>query len=461
VVTPSPTRFFLYARKSTDEPDRQIRSIDDQLVEMRQLAVEQNITIIEVLIEKQSAKSPGRPIFNQMLDRIEAGEASGILAWHPDRLARNSLDGGRIIYLLDTGKITELRFRDSSTEPTSHGKLMLGISFGMSKYHSDNFSDGIKRVQRRKVQEGLWPQSPPLGYLFDHTTRGIAPDPERAPLVRKTFELYASGGYTLTRLRTAVNELGFVNRRHRNGEGGGPLSISQYQRILTNPIYYGVMRFNDELHVAKHAPLITKQLFDAAQEILECRSKPNVRGPVSCLYRGTFRCGECGASITSEIKKGHEYLRCTKKLRPCSQRYVRIEEVRRQVAEQVSRFAIPDALADLMIRELEIERKHQARARAETVARLRDKIKAVEERLRRLMALYMEKAISVEEYRDQKNCLIGESRELDDQLIDLETTGGSWLEPAISRAGKPTRDGWQDRTRKGHHTTRPRPHGQA
>ena len=327
-MKPLPNTFFLYARKSTDEPDRQIRSIDDQLVEMRQLAQERNIHIIEVLIEKQSAKRPGRPIFNSMLERIERGEATGILAWHADRLARNSLDGGRIIYLLDTGMITQLVFKDSTVEPTSHGKLMLGISFGMSKYHSDNFSDGIKRVQRRKIADGLWPQRPPLGYLYDPQTRGITPDPDRAPLVRRAFELYAAGGNTLMRLRTAINALGFVNRPCRNGEGG-PLSISQYQNMLTNPIYYGVMRFNDELHQGKHAPLITKQLFDTAQEILACRSKPNVRLPVSCLYRGTFHCGECGASITSEIQKGHEYLRCTKKLRPCSQRYVRIEEVNR------------------------------------------------------------------------------------------------------------------------------------
>jgi len=68
------------------------------------------LTIIDELVEKQSAKIPGRPIFNDMLDRIEAGEAAGILSWHPDRLARNCVDGGCLIYLLDTGKLTALKF---------------------------------------------------------------------------------------------------------------------------------------------------------------------------------------------------------------------------------------------------------------------------------------------------------------------------------------------------------------
>src|SRR6185437_9896105 len=97
------SKFFIYARKSTDDADRQLRSIEDQLAETRELAAKHNLDVVDVLLEKQSAKKPGRPIFNQMLERIEKGEASGIIAWHPDRLARNMLDGGRIIHMVDTG----------------------------------------------------------------------------------------------------------------------------------------------------------------------------------------------------------------------------------------------------------------------------------------------------------------------------------------------------------------------
>ena len=103
-------KFFIYARKSTDSEDRQIRSIADQLAELRELAKKENIDVVDTLVEKQTAKKPGRPVFAEMLKRIEAGEAMGILAWHPDRLARNSVDGGQIIYLVDTGIIKELKF---------------------------------------------------------------------------------------------------------------------------------------------------------------------------------------------------------------------------------------------------------------------------------------------------------------------------------------------------------------
>src|SRR5262245_27769334 len=144
-------RLFLYARKSTDIEDKQVLSIDAQLSELREFALRERINVVEELIEKQSAKTPGRPVFNRMLERIEAGEASGILSWHPDRLARNSIDGGRVVYLIDTGKIKMLKFPTFRFEPDPQGKFMLNIMFGQSKYYVDSLSENTKRGLREKV----------------------------------------------------------------------------------------------------------------------------------------------------------------------------------------------------------------------------------------------------------------------------------------------------------------------
>ncbi|MCD6402505.1 recombinase family protein, partial [bacterium] len=142
------TKFFLYARKSTNEPDRQVLSIEAQITELKEFAKKENLEIVDIFIESQTAKEPGRSIFNETLSRIEKGEANGILAWHPDRLARNSVDGGRIIYLLDIGKIKELKFPTFWFEPTPQGKFMLNIAFGQSKYYLDNLSENTKRGLR-------------------------------------------------------------------------------------------------------------------------------------------------------------------------------------------------------------------------------------------------------------------------------------------------------------------------
>ena len=146
----TPNRFFIYARKSTDDSSRQLRSIDDQIAELKELARRDGLKIVDVLTEKQTAKVPGRPVFNDMLARIEKGEADGILAWHPDRLARNSIDGGQLIYLLDIGRLLDLKFPTFWFENTPQGKLMLSIAFGMSKYYVDNLSQNIERGRNRK-----------------------------------------------------------------------------------------------------------------------------------------------------------------------------------------------------------------------------------------------------------------------------------------------------------------------
>lgn len=151
-------------------------------------------------------------MFAEILKKIEAGEATGILAWHPDRLARNSIDGGQIIYLVDTGIIQKLKFPTFWFDPTPQGKFMLSIAFGQSKYYVDNFSENIKRGHRQKLKNGLWPQMAPLGYLNNRETKQIYLDKEKAPLIKKTFEAYASGNHTLKNLQKIINGLGLRGR---------------------------------------------------------------------------------------------------------------------------------------------------------------------------------------------------------------------------------------------------------
>ena len=103
--------FFLYARKSTEDEDRQVLSIESQIHELREFARREALTVIEEFVEAKTAKEPGRPVFNLMMEQIEQGKANGLLAWHPDRLARNSVDGGRIIYLVDNRLLNDRYLR--------------------------------------------------------------------------------------------------------------------------------------------------------------------------------------------------------------------------------------------------------------------------------------------------------------------------------------------------------------
>lgn len=232
------TKYFLYIRKSTDEDDRQVLSLEAQKTELKEFAQKEKLNIVDIFRESQTAKEPGRPIFNQMLERIEKGEADGILAWHPDRLARNSVDGGKIIFLVDSGKIQSLKFPTFWFESTPQGKFMLNIAFGQSKYFVDNLSENTKRGLRQKLRRGELPGLAPLGYLNDLRTHTMIKDPQRFNLVRKIFELYATGNYSLKDLQKKITSASLLSRK------GNQLSISVIQNILQNPFYYGVFKYN-------------------------------------------------------------------------------------------------------------------------------------------------------------------------------------------------------------------------
>jgi len=173
-------KYFLYTRKSTEEDDRQVMSIESQLFELREFASRENLEIIEEFQESKSAKTPGRPVFGEMMSKIESLDGVGILAWHPDRLARNSIDGGSVIYAVDQKKILSLRFPTFWFEPTPQGLFMLQVAFGQSKYYSDNLVENIKRGVRQKLRRGEWLNLAPFGYVNNQNIRNIEHHPTNA-----------------------------------------------------------------------------------------------------------------------------------------------------------------------------------------------------------------------------------------------------------------------------------------
>lgn len=146
-------KYIIYCRKSTDEKDKQILSIEQQIAELKEFSSREGLEIIDFVTEAKTAKVPGREEFATLLKRIERGEAQGIVSWHPDRLARNSVDGGKIIYLLDTNKLVDLKFPTFWFENTPQGKFMLSIAFGQSKYYVDNLSENVARGMRYTFQK--------------------------------------------------------------------------------------------------------------------------------------------------------------------------------------------------------------------------------------------------------------------------------------------------------------------
>jgi len=417
-------KYFLYIRKSTDEDDRQVLSLEAQETELKEFALRENLLIAATFRESQTAKEPGRPIFNDMLKRMESGEAEGILAWHPDRLARNSIDGGRIIFLIDTGKIKALKSPTFWFEPTPQGKFMLNIAFGQSKYFVDNLSENTKRGLRQKLRRGELPGYAPLGYLNDLLEHTIYKDPERFRLVRKIFELYATGNYSLKDVRKLITSASLLSRK------GNMLSVSNIQSILSNSFYYGVFKYNGEMYDGKHEPMIPKKLFEACQKVMADRSRPKKPSQKEYPFRNMLVCGECGCAITSETQKGHNYYRCTKKRGKCSQGYIREEVLADQINKQIQKVSLPPSWADKMITELEKDKKQEAKDGTVFAQNLKSQIKRIEDKLDTLLDAHLDGTITKEEYTAKKQKILNQKIEISEKLKDFEQNGNHWLEPA-------------------------------
>ena len=209
----SKIQYLLYARKSSESEDRQVLSIDSQIKEMSETAKRDGRELIAVRTEAQSAKAPGRSVFNQVMDEIEQGKVQGIVVWNPDRLSRNSVDTGRLIYLFDLGKLQEVVTPSQVFRNTPNDKFLLSLLCSQAKLDNDNKGINVKRGLKAKAERGIYPAPAPLGYLNDkYAERGnktIKPDPERFNLVRKMFDLMLTGSYSPLRiLKIATEEWG-------------------------------------------------------------------------------------------------------------------------------------------------------------------------------------------------------------------------------------------------------------
>jgi len=313
-------KYCLYARKSTEQEDKQVLSIDSQIKEMEKMAAADNLEIVAMKRESHSAKEAGqRPVFNEIVDELKAGKYSGILTWAPDRIARNAGDLGRIVDLMDQQKLIEIRTYGQKFTNTPNDKFMLMILGSQAKLENDNKVINVKRGLRTRAAMGLRPSMAPTGYLNSKNKDEkcqVMVDPLRAPVVKEMFEKVANENYSGRKIYKWLKEINFTSK------SGKYVTLGNIYRILRMTFYYGVFEYPEgsgEWYTGKHTPIITQELFQAVQAKIQVEKK-KAYGREFAFTR-MLHCAYCESGITAEEKikelkdgssNSHIYYRCTK-----------------------------------------------------------------------------------------------------------------------------------------------------
>ncbi len=433
--------YFIYARKSSESEDRQVLSIDSQKNELQEIVKRNGLIITDAKQESHSAKAPGRPVFNELLDEIEKGKAQGIVVWNADRLSRNSVDTGRLIYMFDTGKLQEIVTPSQVFRNTPNDKFLLSLLCSTAKLDNDNKGINVKRGLKAKAELGIYPAEAPTGYINNkYAERGnktVEVDTDRFDLVQKMFEMVLSQKYTVLQvLHIATSEWKFKTKR------GKKLARSTWYRMLTNPVYAETFEYpldSGNWHKAVHKPMVTDEQFDFLQIILGRKGKPKPKTHVFA-FTGLMRCGECRAMITCEEKikrqkngnvHRYTYYHCTKRINPnCTQGSIEEADLKTEILEKVLRIKIPPELHDWGLKQVKRVNKNEAEFTNNILSSQQKAYKACLAQISELIDMRASKEITREELVEKKPKLEKERDRLKELLDGIDDRATKWHKQA-------------------------------
>lgn len=390
-------------------------SIDAQNHRLQIYCDRKDLSVLKIFELVESSTKGDRRQFMEIIEFIKKQrEPIALVADKVDRVQRSFKEYPLLDDLVEKGKI-ELHFYTENTvihkDSNSQDKFMWTVGVMMAKSYVDSLRDNVKRSIEQKIRLGEWISKAPVGFINvkDARNRGdVIVDVVRAPLVKKVFESYATGAYTLEEIRLKAKEWGLRNRIGKKDY----LNKAQIHRLIRNPFYCGQMNVKGELYDHRYEPIVSRDLFDACQTVLKgWNKKPFQWAGKEYVFRGLLTCATSGRVITADTKKrtyanGNvgewTYLRCPKPDNINKYMWVREEIALKQVEAALAKLVSPSDLLDTVLFYIQetghVEREFLTRQ----IDELNKEHKVVQNRLEKLMDLLLDGVITREEYNTRK-----------------------------------------------------------
>ena len=418
----------IYARVSSGRQEKEGFSIPAQIEFLTEYARHNGFSVVEQFIEAETAKIAGRKQFNNMLKYITENQIDAILAEKTDRIYRNFKD---YIVLEDFKHIEVHLVKENmiiSEHASSHVKFMHGIKVLMAKNYIDNLSEEVIKGKNRKAKEGYYPQQAPVGYKNDSdktsSKRIIVPDEKAAFFIRRLFDLYATGSYSVKELRKKIFEEGFNHK-------GKPYARSRILAILHDPFYIGKFIYNGVIYEGKHEPIVSVDKYNAVQKLFN-HSRARTHD-VEFAYTGLLTCGYCGCQLTAELKKGkYIYYHCTgRRGGDCKKHYIREEKIDEVMLDLIGRIPAPTSdIMELIKQSLKDSRKLRIDYEENSTEAIQKQIDTLNKRLDNLYTDKMDQVITEEYWKEKHNLWYNEKEELIEKLKSFNNAARTFDEGA-------------------------------
>ena len=386
--------------------DKKQDSNEAQVVRISDYIKYKDLTIWKTHEIEESSTRGERKKFQEVIKEIKKSkECIALVVDTVDRLQRSFRESVILDELRKAGKLEIHFYRENlviNKNSNSADLLRWDMAVMFARSYILQLSDNVKRKFEQLRRNGVWTGKAPIGYtnVGGERDRNIIPDPQRAHLVTRLFELYAIGNFSIKTLCRQISEEGL------RSEHGKPLVPSMVYHILNNPFYYGHMRTRGELYPHKYSPLIDKRLFDMCQRKQRGWHKtPFQYSAKPFIFRGLLRCASCGCSMSPEVKKKkYIYYSCTNARKEiCNTKtYVPEEKLLQPIYRILEAYKkIPQETVDEIVGFMKVSNENEQNFSSEAIKSLRSEYDAIQTKQNRLTDLLLEGVITSNVY-DEK-----------------------------------------------------------